>query len=217
MPDKQFSMPVVPFSLHDTEGKPWTFFKPAHLDYLMDQVKEEQFEKDGFLPYWADNWPTSQFLFEYLSSSSRSMFGIIGEIGCGLGIISTLLARRGQKVIALDVSPDACRFAAAQGRFYNCDIRAVCCDWRHGSFKPSFDFIVGSDILYEERWKKAVVSFLSQSLKPGGISYIADPCRKYWDDFKHELTGNNLSWQTAASGLVNEGKTKVEILQIGKS
>ena len=43
-----------------------TFRYPEDPDSLLDLIPEELYEKDRFLPYWAEHWPASEALFSHI-------------------------------------------------------------------------------------------------------------------------------------------------------
>jgi predicted nicotinamide N-methyase len=212
---------LLPFSpVHSTLSKDreaFHFVRPTNPDDVLDSMTEEQYEKDKFLPYWAQQWPACLPLFNYISLHATSVFsasGIICEIGSGLGIVSSLLSLKKMHIVATDISPDACRYSAYNMRQYSSCARVICSDWRASPFTIKFDTIIASDILYEQRWISPVLAFLSASLKNGGAALIADPCRQWWLEFQGTATTRGFTLSKVWQEVVNEGKTTVEILRL---
>jgi predicted nicotinamide N-methyase len=178
-------------------------------------MTEEQYEKDKFLPYWAQQWPASLALFNYISSYFQSVIplsGIVCEMGSGLGIISMLLSAGKKRIVATDIAYDACRYSMYNMGQYSSYPMALCSDWRSSPFKIKFDCILASDILYEQRWISPVLDFLRSSLKNDGTAFIADPCRQWWQEFKNTAVGQGFTLNKTWEELVNQGKTTVEVL-----
>ncbi len=194
----------------------WSFYRPADPDLILNQITDEEYEKDRFLPFWAEHWPSSEVLFSYCTDTLQQRYTSICELGCGLGIISTALATAGHPVIATDISFQACSYTAANMRKYTENGRILCCDWRFPPFTNHFDLIVASDILYEKRWIEPVLLFLKNHLTENGSALIADPTRQNWEEFKSSAVSSGFAIEVIVQEKVNEGKTMVEILKIQK-
>jgi SAM-dependent methyltransferase len=195
------------------------FARPTNPDDVLDSMTDEQYEKDKFLPYWAQQWPACSPLFNFLSIHAAAGSVIypsasIGEIGCGLGIISTLLQLKKMHIIATDLAFDACRYALYNMRQYSPFPKVVCADWRFSPFKTRFDCIVGSDILYEQRWISPILDILKSSLKNDGVAYVADPCRQWWQEFQDAALKRGFTLNKVWQETVNQGKTTVEVLRL---
>ena len=193
----------------------FTLAAPADPDQVLDSIGDEEYEKDRFLPYWAEQWPSARPLLDYLLQQSVPDDWYIGELGCGLGFVTAILTScRPNVMVATDISPEGCRFAAC-----NCTMNAgrshiVCSDWRNLPFKSRFDAIVASDVLYEERWIEPVIHGIRLLVKPGGIAWFSDPCRRFWPQFKNRLADYGLRHEVRSRTVVNDEGLAVEILEI---
>ncbi len=202
------------FTLQSKKGT-WSFYRPADPDQILNQITDEEYEKDSYLPFWAEHWPSSEVLFSYCLDTLPKKNQSACEIGCGLGVISSALAARGHPIIATDISFYACQYTAANMYKYSTSgKRVLCFDWRYAPFKQRFDLIIASDILYEKRWIKPVLSFLKENLLENGVALIADPTRNYWETFKQQAVDEGFKTEVIHERVVNEGKTIVEILKI---
>ncbi len=191
------------------------FVRPANPEGILDSMTDEEYEKDKMLPYWAEQWPASFGLFNFLAARWRQTLpedGLVGELGSGLGTVSALLGRNNVRCVAMDISFDACRFSRHNILLHAPRSIVVCTDWRHPCFERVFDCIIASDIIYEARWVEPVLRFLGDALAPGGFALIADPCRQWWDLFKKSAGTAGFAGALAWEEFVNEGKTRVEIL-----
>ena len=69
-------------------------------------IDEAAFERDEFLPYWAELWPSSLALAHAIGG--RALRGARTlELGCGLGLPSIAAALAGGRVLATDWSAEA--------------------------------------------------------------------------------------------------------------
>lgn len=194
--------------------KTFHFLCPRNPDDVLNAISDEQYEKDKFLPYWTEHWPSAQVLFPFILKNIPPKTLKICEMGCGLGIISAALNSIKQSVVSIDISPYACIFSYKNICINGGSPKVVVSDWRAIAFKTQFDLIVASDILYEERWIEPVLSCIKVLLKKDGKAWIADPCRRFWNTFKKIAVQNGFSVNTIHEGSANEGKVCVEIVEL---
>ena len=218
MPLPQRALPyrTAPFALSH-EGRTFTFAMPADFDDVFDTIAEEHYEKDRFLPYWAEKWPSTAPFFSFLMNERLPGGARICELGCGLGVIAAALAAKGHEIIATDIAPEGCRFAFSNIAANGGAPRVVCADWRAMPFRKKFDLIVASDILYEERWIGPILDCIDTLLSRGGEAIIADPCRRFWVLFKRRAVERGFSLSIRERASIDSGKTEVEILSIRRA
>jgi len=143
--------------------------------------------------YWADIWPSGRLLAAYvrqLDGKGRSLL----ELGCGAGLVSTTAALAGFEVCATDYYDDALLFTklnvAANAR-RTATTRVV--DWRQmPTDLGRFDYVVGSDVLYERPYGPLVARAIDITLKRGGEAIIADPGRIAADEFVRDAAERGL-------------------------
>lgn len=210
---KQMPFPSQEFTIQGS-SKSFNFLCPANPDDVLDSIREEQYEKDKFLPYWVENWPSAQVLFPFIENTAIEPNTRICELGCGLGVISAALSTKSPYIISLDISPDACIFCNRNMHRNGAIPRVIASDWRAIAFKTQFDLVVASDILYEQRWITPVLDCIKALLKPEGKAWIADPCRRFWEQFKQSAVQNGFSTNILHQEKTNNGKTQVEILEL---
>ncbi len=204
----------IQFSFSCLNSSSLKLVKPKDPEVVLETVTDKQYDKDKFLPYWAEIWPSSEILLQYLVENDFKTAKVL-EMGCGIGHISTLLSKRSLYCVASDISPEACLYAASNIRNNEGSGTALCCDWRTPPFKRnSFDLIVASDVLYEKRWIEIVLFFLSYNIAIDGVALIADPCRSHWKLFKDAAQQNGFTWEVVKTAEVNNHKSKVEILKL---
>lgn len=190
---------------------------PADVDDVFDAIVEEQYEKDRFLPYWAERWPSSTHFLSFVMNAAVPSSTRICELGCGLGIVAAALANKGHTVIATDIALDGCRFARHNIAANGGTARVVCADWRTMPFNKPFDLIVASDILYEERWIGPILDCIDTLLARNGEAFIADPCRRFWELFKVRAKEREYSISVRERSLIDNGKTTVEIVSLSRT
>jgi 2-polyprenyl-3-methyl-5-hydroxy-6-metoxy-1,4-benzoquinol methylase len=196
------------------KGDDFAFYRPRDTEALLNEICDEKFKRDEFLPYWAEFWPSAAVFLKFLPSLPLAPHSRVCELGCGLGVISALLSHRGINCIATDYSQQACHYALTNIAQYSQTPQAVCFDWRAPAFKRGFETLIGSDILYEARWIEPVLSLIKTLLAPQGVAYIADPQRSHWQLFNQTAQAYGLKSHVAFSDTTNGGKTEVQILAL---
>lgn len=215
MPFRRSSLPFPASSFSLACGsRTLTILLPADSEAVLDTVTENQYEKDRFLPYWAEHWPSASPLFSFIMQQTLRSEDTVCDLGCGIGVIASALSRRGLFVTATDISPEACCFASYNISLNGGNPYVVCADWRALPFNRAFDLITASDVLYEQRWIEPILSCIDGILAPSGRAWIADPCRRYWQLFKSEVEQRKLQYEVRESVPVENGATQVEIIEI---
>ncbi len=154
-------------------GRDYELFRPRNVD---DLISEEDFAIDERIPYWADCWPSARVLAGRLAGLAGQGLRLL-ELGCGIGLVSTVAADRGFDVLATDYYADALEFTAA-----NADANAVrsvetrLVDWRQlPEDLGTFDRVVAADVLYEQPQAALIANAMLHALAPGGLGLVTDP------------------------------------------
>src|SRR5688572_5483546 len=81
--------------------------RPSESDRLLDHpAVHSAFERDEYMPYWADLWPAARMLAKVVRREPWTPGAEALEIGCGLGLPGIAALSRGLKVTFTDY--DAC-------------------------------------------------------------------------------------------------------------
>ena len=191
-------------------GRKWKLARPASLEELWQAMTPEAFGEDERLPYWAELWPSSLVLGAWLAEVKNEFAGrICLDVGCGLGLTALLGAWLGARVLAFDYEPDAARAALANAAFNGISgVAVLTADWRRPVCKAgSISRAWAGDIMYERRFARPVAAFLDHCLAPGGVVWLAEPCRPVYHEFLALL--RERGWTThqahaAKAGFVDE-------------
>lgn len=146
---------------------------PNHPDY-----------KDERLPYWAEIWPSSLALAEYVQSAPEiTPETTVLELGCGPGVAG-VAAHRAKQVTVSDYEPPALQLAVANwleniGR----EPRAEFMDWREPRLELAADVLLAADVAYEKRFFTPLINTFKTLLKPGGSILLSEPGRSVACDF----------------------------------
>lgn len=160
-------------------GMAFRILRVSDTNALLETIDPETFALDERLPYWAELWASAIVLAEWCIQSGAVCKKDVLEIGCGLGLPGIAAARAGARVVMTDYEEDALRFAR-----YNALVNVPetmpmfnIMDWRTPDRVGQFDFLLGSDIIYEQRNFLPLLDAFSRLLLPWGTVVLTDPDR----------------------------------------
>lgn len=123
-------------------------------------------------------WPAGRLLAHAMHEADIAGKRIL-EIGCGLGLASLVLQRRGADIVASDVHPLAEPFLA-----YNSALNALpAVHFRHMRWDRAlptlgdFDMIVASDVLYERDHAALLAGVVQRHARSAAEVVVTDPGR----------------------------------------
>jgi predicted nicotinamide N-methyase len=153
--------------------------------YLEDVGNPQALEE--LCPYFGVIWPSARGLAQFLSDLPQSALSNknVLELGCGLALPSMLASKIGAQVIATDFHPEVPGFLKTniqKNQLENLNYRAVNWEVEMPNFEK-FDWVIGSDVLYEKRYAESLAKTIDQLVKPDGKVLIADPGRPYLQSF----------------------------------
>ena len=137
-------------------------------------ISEEAFEREEFLPYWAELWPSAIALGRVVAARELDGARVL-ELGCGLGLPSVVAALRGAEVLATDWSDEALAVAALNAERNGARIETARLAWADAAPAGApWDLIIGADLLYERRNVDQLLALLPRL---GTDVLLADPGR----------------------------------------
>jgi predicted nicotinamide N-methyase len=157
-------------------GHDLVLVRPPEPEALLD---ERAFERDEFIPYWAELWPSARALARRVGVLALRGARVL-ELGCGLGLPSLAAALAGGRVLATDWSPDAVAFAAANACRNGLAVDTAVASWADPEplvARGPWDLVLASDVLYERRNGELLAPLLPRLLARGGRVWLADPRR----------------------------------------
>ena len=172
--------------------------RPIDADSLLE---DEAFEREEFLPYWAELWPAGRALAEIVGE--RDLNGLsVAEVGCGLGLPSLIAALAGASVLATDWSPDAIELLRTNAERNGITLEAKVVPWGAPEVlleRAPFDLVLASDVLYERRNADELLELLP---KLGGEVLVADPSRPFIKSFLEQAANRWTVKQRGTRGSV---------------
>lgn len=152
-------------------------------------------------------WPCGRLLAQAMEE-----FDIAGkrvlELGCGIGLASLVLQRRGANVIASDIHPLADSFLA-----YNAALNALPAvhyrQMRWDEPLPAlgrFDLIIASDVLYERAQVALLDAVIQRHALPHAEVLLTDPGRGHSARFSRLLESRGYRVETSYAPLDDDGQ-----------
>lgn len=135
-------------------------------------------------PLFGVVWPAGLALAETMSRFPVDGKNIL-ELGCGIGLTSLVLARRGANITACDHHPLAGDFLRQNAELNGLlPITFLNAPWLGPNpLLGRYDLIIGSDLLYERDHAALLAGFINHHTNPAAQVLIADPGRGYVSPF----------------------------------
>jgi predicted nicotinamide N-methyase len=130
-------------------------------------------------PLWSKIWQASLVLADYLARLPVDPAKRFLEIGSGVGLVSIVATRTGHLITLTEYDPHALNFARANAQLNKCyDLAIRSLDWFTPDLDESYDYIVGSEVLYKKRVFPALLKLFKNVLNPEGKVILAGEIRK---------------------------------------
>ncbi len=207
-------IPYDTVELHPAiSGMQLTLTAVRDLDRAIDQLCELIESRGGsedplapdLCPYFGLLWPAGLGLADYVARLGAEIRGKhVLEIGCGLALPSLVAAKLGARVVATDFHPDVEMFLKRNSQANHVSIDYVRYNWRSEQPLGDFDWVIGSDILYEGKHPKEVARSLAAHVRPDGRIILTDPGRSYLQQFSSGM--QELGFQEKLLPVHAEGK-----------
>jgi predicted nicotinamide N-methyase len=179
-------------------GAELSIVRPRSSEALLD---EEAFEREEFLPYWAEPWPSGLALARTAAGLPLAGTAVL-ELGCGLALPAIVAALAGARVLATDWSPDAVALARLNARRNGAELETAVSGWETSDrLGAGWDVVLAADVLYEHRNAALLLRLLPQVVREGGTVMLADPGRPHARLFL-EQAAERWTIETAADALV---------------
>jgi predicted nicotinamide N-methyase len=180
------------------DGREFLIERPGESDRLLDlPAVHAAFERDEYMPYWADLWPAARMLAKVILHEPWTPAQRALEIGCGLGLPGIVALSRGLDVTFSDYDLCALHFAAANARLNGFEqFRTLQLDWRSPPADLRVPVLLASDLIYELRNIDPLITFIKQVLAPGGVCMLTDQDRIPSHALRDALDAERLPYST---------------------
>ena len=164
----------VDFKAISIAGKKFRFATPKTIDRF---VNFNDITRD--FPLWAKIWEASWVLAEYVALQPPDSTKTILEVGSGIGVVGVVASVGGHRITMTEYDDHALKFAAANAMLNRCSgvtVRKL--DWHHPDLNDTYDWIIGSEVLYHERDFEPLLNIFIRHLKPGGRIILTMSARR---------------------------------------
>ena len=130
--------------------------------------------RDERMPYWATLWDSALILSDVLLSDNLIAPGeSVLELGCGLGLVSSIACLKRARVTATDYQPNALKFARLNGlQIAGVAPRTMLIDWRSPPQDLCYTTLLGADLVYELRFFRSPHSHIRRPSHTGRARFI---------------------------------------------
>jgi predicted nicotinamide N-methyase len=128
-------------------------------------------------PYWAHLWAGSRALARLVATELECAGRRVLDVGCGVGLAGIVAARRGARVVMLDLAPQALHFAHANACLNGCEVFALRTDLRRPGLRGRFDHVLAADVTYDPVLQASLAALLAAHLASGGRAWCAESVR----------------------------------------
>jgi predicted nicotinamide N-methyase len=183
-------------------GKSFNLKIIEDVDYLLDLVRSED-----DVPFWAVLWPAAIGMSEYIWENIDFTGKRVLELGAGLGLVGITAAAKQASLVQSDFIQEALDFSEENAGLNGIsNISYVLADWRDFVIEEKFDWILGSDILYEPKLHSYLKDVFCSNLKPGGTIVLSDPGRDYAVKFIQEMELDGFVINTVVKQVYETGR-----------
>ena len=205
MPVPRAGAPCLPTGYHvkfeTVTGSGADFKLLSLLDRIQYHDPQGDAERAGIppasWPMFGLLWPSGQVLAGVMSTCELVGKRVL-ELGCGLGLASLVVHRRGGDVTASDCHPLVAGFLAENLALNGLPVmKYIEANWT--GLNPQlgcFDLIIGSDVLYDRGQPEALSQFIDRHSETEVEVLIVDPGRGNQSDFSRKMGDLGYSHQT---------------------
>ena len=164
-------------------------------------ITEEAFDREEYLPYWAELWASAVALAHDVSMRALRGRPTL-ELGCGLGLPSIAAALAGGRVLATDWSEDAVLATAANAELNGARVETLRCSWGEPDAivaRAPWPLVLASDVLYEQRNVDELLALLPRLVDETGLVLLADPGRAPGERFLRTVVEQGWRLSSVAS------------------
>jgi predicted nicotinamide N-methyase len=161
-------------------------------------------------------WPSGMILADLMQHYDLADSRVL-EMGCGLGLASLVMQRRGADVTASDYHPMAADFMLKNSNLNQMlPLNFEVCDWANTEDQAlgQFDLMIGSDVLYEPNHAILLSKFIDRHAQKPVTVIIIDPDRRQQREFSvaMEKLGFTFNVSRAEPAMALQHKFKGKIL-----
>ena len=137
-----------------------------------DALGSQWWDKQGPLKTLHDINPAR---LKYIEEAVSLNDSVVADIGCGGGILSEAMARRGATVTAIDLAPDAIEAGKAHAKIHDLtiDYRVQSLEMLADMSAGQFDVVTCMEMLEHVPEPADIIKCCAKLLKPGGVLFAS--------------------------------------------
>jgi predicted nicotinamide N-methyase len=199
------------------QGVTIELLRVTDVDTLLDRIPAVQYRPDERLPYWADLWPSSLALAQYLWDAADVQGLEALELGCGLGLAGIVASLKGAHVTFTDYEADALAFTRYNALRNGCtDAKVRHLDWHSPQLSQTYALIIASDLFYERVNFPPLLRVLHMALAPSGQFILTEPNRPIGRDFFRMLRDQGFQYARSTTQIAVDGETHAVSIYHGR-
>ncbi len=170
---------------------------------------ESEPESDGRIYFWWGLTAAALALARELVARGDLADRRVVELGCGLGLPGVVAGLEGAQVTFTDAKADALVYArqnAGANDLPRDRTAFEVLDWVHPATGQRFDFVLGTEILYDYNMHRAQLDLFDRLLAPGGTLLLADRRRRVVERFFGRLRDSGFGGTTTDYNLALPGE-----------
>ncbi len=177
---EQYDVEVTPFSVGSHRLK---LFVPKKIDAF---INPDDLFTD--FPLWSKIWEATAVLASHLSTIKVNPAHRFLEIGAGMGVAGLSAAKMGHCITITEYNEDALNFARANALLNDMEPAMITkLDWHQPLVQGTFDYIIGSEVVFKETDFPGLYCLFQKYLKPDGRIILAEGMRKTSLKFIQEM------------------------------
>jgi predicted nicotinamide N-methyase len=165
-------------------------------------------------PYWAHLWPASRALARLLATSIECAGLRLLEVGCGLGLVGIVAARRSAIVTMFDHDEAGVAFARENLALNGVQATVSRLDLYDTRLSGPFDLICAADVTYDPSLQRALGELAVRTLAPNGRLLCTESVRTFDHDLRDVCAAHGLQVNESILSEVDEGrKVRVKLTE----
>ena len=165
-------------------------------DEMVREVYPDAVSGHGDAPVWMITWPAALALAEHIVLHEPVAGASVLELGCGTAAPGIAAARAGALVLCTDYDPVTLEMARYNAGLNGCtSFETRLLDWYGPDLAGTFEWIIGSEIVYFEKSFSPLLNVLKRYTAAGGRIILSDPDRPQMAPFLKMCKRSGFTWE----------------------